>query len=572
MQLVDGDPTTQIPIEWYWAPDGAQFLGGAFASSNWDYDKLDSDPTTGEQGSAPRTYSKGVNIWGYKGICQLGTDEQFANGLTRQEFDNPPLDVPDCCRPGGPIVFYVSSWKNLDGTLLYNQPTGDVVAEVNQASAFTWSGFHTFNNSVTIDLSSNPLVFFLQCFGNVGHGRASVFFVSGNGVSHFNGTVEIGGDLLAAPSALRVGAGTGQVALQIQGNGTLALTNDAINATNHAVGTLFRLDQNGKLCTNQSVAVGAAGTAVAMIPFYDVTGTLLGYAPLYDTGPDSGGGGTGTVIPSQNDFRLTLTTGTAVTTADVIAAGTVYLTPYKGEHISTYDSSAWADHSSAEISLALAIASGSNYDVFAFFSAGLQLELSAAWASDTTRTDAIAMQDGVWVKSADHSRRLVGTIRGSGPNVTEDSALRRFCWNATNRVSRDMVVVEPAFFWNPATAGIWEPYNSNTANRVEWVVGLSEDSLTVVARGAADAGGAGFQTTGIGLDSTSSNAAQVVVPVDTQTNVVIPTTAEYRGYPGIGHHFAQWLEWGNVFAASRFWGTFTTSLPANCGLSGIVMG
>ena len=111
--------------------------------------------------------------------------------------------------------------------------------------------------------------------------------------------------------------------------------------------------------------------------------------------------------------RLTLTSGTPVTTADVTGAGTLYYTPYVNGQIALYDgSSTWTVYTFTERSLALTVTSGKNYDVFAYNNSGtVTLELSAAWTNDTTRADALTTQNGVTVKSGATTRRWLGTIR-----------------------------------------------------------------------------------------------------------------------------------------------------------------
>lgn len=99
--------------------------------------------------------------------------------------------------------------------------------------------------------------------------------------------------------------------------------------------------------------------------------------------------------------RLTLTSGTPVTTSDVSNATAIYFTPFHGNKISLYNGSVWQLLSFSEISLALGtISSGTNYDVFAYNNSGtVALDSIVAWTNDTTRATALALQDGIYVKS-----------------------------------------------------------------------------------------------------------------------------------------------------------------------------
>jgi hypothetical protein len=114
------------------------------------------------------------------------------------------------------------------------------------------------------------------------------------------------------------------------------------------------------------------------------------------------------MLPVVPGGRLTLTSGTSVTTSDVTGAGTLYYTPDVHNLIRLYDGTRWKLHTFTERSLALTLTASRAYDVFIYDNAGtLTLELSAAWNSDgTTRTDALTTQDGVKV-ARHHLRQRV---------------------------------------------------------------------------------------------------------------------------------------------------------------------
>lgn len=80
---------------------------------------------------------------------------------------------------------------------------------------------------------------------------------------------------------------------------------------------------------------------------------------------------TASAIPAIQQLRLTGTTGVPVTTGDVTAIATLYLTPYIGNRISLFTSSVWQNYETAEVSLALTgLIVGVCYDVFAYDSGG----------------------------------------------------------------------------------------------------------------------------------------------------------------------------------------------------------
>jgi hypothetical protein len=235
---------------------------------------------------------------------------------------------------------------------------------------------------------------------------------------------------------------------------------------------------------------------------------------------------------------------------------TVYLTPFTGNTTFTYVSSAWAVISSAEISFALGtLTSGKNYDVFVYSNSGvLTLELSAAWTSDILRADALAQQDGIWVKSSDHTRRYVGTIRTDSTTTTIDDAGniisqaggKRFVWNLYNRTRAGLGVYDGTSSWS-YTTGTWRQANANTGNKVEFVLGLAIESVdsTVVACVNLASNSARHAAVSVGVDSTSVQAIPRSAGFwSSATPIQMGLTAAWNGSLGIGYHFLAWLEFG----------------------------
>lgn len=241
--------------------------------------------------------------------------------------------------------------------------------------------------------------------------------------------------------------------------------------------------------------------------------------------------------------RLTTESDVPISPSDRTAQGTIYFTPYNGNRIALYNGSSWVIFAFSEVSLSLSLTSGKNYDVFLYDNAGtLTLELSAAWTNDTTRADALALQDGVYVKSGAPTRRWLGTIRASGSNVTEDSKQKRFVWNAYNRVRRTLERLETTNSWTYSTDS-WRQANASTSNQAEVVSGLAGlcADLTVVVMVTSTV--AANTEVSIGLDSTTTPfGAMSMVILDAnkyQTascRVVLPIP--------LGYHYMTWLERG----------------------------
>lgn len=325
------------------------------------------------------------------------------------------------------------------------------------------------------------------------------------------------------------------------------------------------------------------GSAGAPVVFNGALGTPSSGTLTNCTGLPVAGGGTGagtltgvlkgngtsafTAAVASTDYlapaawmvcgRLTTESGVPVSPSDRTAQSTIYWTPYNGDTVPLYTGAAWIRLAFAEISLALSgLTSGKNYDVFVYSNAGtLTLELSAAWTNDTTRADAIVLQNGLYVKSGAPTRLLIGTIRTTNTTTTEDSNAKRFVWNAYNRVTRSMVVIEATDSWNYTTATLRQA-NANTANQLAYVVGVSDDIVEADVYAMMQNTTAGtLATVGVGVDSTSANSAQVHGNNSGGTGgIVMVQFAKYLGVPGLGYHFLAWLELSAATGTATWFG------------------
>lgn len=276
----------------------------------------------------------------------------------------------------------------------------------------------------------------------------------------------------------------------------------------------------------------------------------------------SGGGG------KVQDFRLTLTTGVPVTTSDVTGATTIYCTPYKGNQISLYDGAAWVTRASSEFSLALGtLTSGKPYDVFCYDNAGTPTLEFLAWTNDTTRATALAYQDGVLVKSGNATRRYLGTFYTTATTTTEDSLAKRFLWNYYNRVNRPMRVMEATASWTYSTASLRQ-FNNSTANQLDYVAGVAEDSIAVTCYANAISSAATIRTVvvGIGVDAITQSTGSTKGSFFVRNDMQMGQTATYCGDPGVGRHYITALEQGGGADTQTWYGN-----SINSGIFGQVM-
>lgn len=263
-----------------------------------------------------------------------------------------------------------------------------------------------------------------------------------------------------------------------------------------------------------------------------------------------------------NGFRLSLTTGLPVTTADVVGGTTIYAIPYKGNEIALNTGTAWVMHKSAEFSIALSgLVVGRPYDVFCFINASDVPELQVlAWASDTARATAIDYQDGVLKKSGTNTHRYMGTFYTTAANTTEDSAANRYLWNYYHRAARPMAKAGANATWT-YSAAVWRQAQGLVANQLNYVVGVVEDgvSATVQTSSINDTATVRNVRVGLGYNSTTApTGSQQLVSVENSRNVGLSNAA--AAMPALGKNFVAWLELGGGADVQTFFGTSTGAI------------
>jgi len=205
----------------------------------------------------------------------------------------------------------------------------------------------------------------------------------------------------------------------------------------------------------------------------------------------------------QSDGRLTLESDVPVSSTDQTAKTTVYYTPFNGSFLSLYDGTSWNAYSFAQLSLTTSgLSANSNYDIFAYVSGStVTLEYSAAWTSDTARSDAISLLNGVYVKTSNTTRRYLGSIRSNASTQFTDSLANRLVWNFNNKVLRGMY----GFIYS-----LSHSYNGNTreynggvsVTRLYFITGINGETFIANATAPVTSSGTSCNVL-FGVDSTT---------------------------------------------------------------------
>ncbi len=169
------------------------------------------------------------------------------------------------------------------------------------------------------------------------------------------------------------------------------------------------------------------------------------------------------------------------------------------------------------------------------------------------RATALTFLNGVPLKSTQQNKIYLGTIRCSGAGTCTDSATSRYVWNYWNRVPRHLYANDTTSSWNYTTQ-TWRAANANTTlgqARVDMVTGLGGEMVRAHYTANASNGNSAQCATGVGVNSTSVNSAQVFggAPDASQQNQI---TAFYKGYGQTGYNFLQSLE-QSVASGTTIW-------------------
>ncbi len=257
--------------------------------------------------------------------------------------------------------------------------------------------------------------------------------------------------------------------------------------------------------------------------------------------------------------RLTLTTGTPVTTTDVTGAGTLYWTPYKGSYVAIYNGTQWLTYQFSELSLSLSgFTAGHCYDIFVSISGGVPTLTALDWGGSSSRGTALTLQNGVYVLSGTTTKRYLGTIYIYSTGLTSDAGTTvaslgagRFVWNYYNRVIKTMLAVNVSTW---SYNGGPRQANNSTFNQLNCAIGLVEDmvSANLGVTFQTGSGGSGAFNARMGLNSTTTQATNYISSGDGGYYSAGTNPYNYTGlsgslttFPALGLNTITWVESSN---------------------------
>ena len=261
--------------------------------------------------------------------------------------------------------------------------------------------------------------------------------------------------------------------------------------------------------------------------------------------------GTSTVDPAIDGFRISPVWYESVPYFD--SANTqLYLVPHTSNMIALHDGNAWVARSASATVQSHGTHSPSTfYNVFAYWDgSNIGLELVAV---PYPHSPVLMMQDGVQVKWEDPSRRYVGVARTTSAGIFVDYRNERLIWNRHNQVERYFTATHNTT-WSLSGTNSWRPVSGNPANgRVAIVAGTigianyASTTISASATGMCTSSVNGYYAaSGIGIDSTTTNSAQIVELDNGGPTAYAHLRSSYNGYLLPGYHTINWLEIGQT--------------------------
>jgi hypothetical protein len=262
--------------------------------------------------------------------------------------------------------------------------------------------------------------------------------------------------------------------------------------------------------------------------------------------------GVGAAAYAAVNGRLTLASGSPVPLADVTAATIVYLTPFRGQKIGLHNGTTWETLTFVETALSLAgLTAGKPYDIFGYNSSGALTLEALVWVNDNTRTTALALQDGILVKSGAPTRRYLGTIYTTNTGQCEDSLAKRYVWNYYNRLPRKMQFASLSVSWTVVSSTIRQA-QASIINQLNCVVGVSEDAIaaSIVTYGQSNVG-VSNAAIAQGLNTRTAFSGSSTT-CGLQSTAISPMVNENVHMPTAGVNYIAWLEQGDGTNVATF--------------------
>lgn len=279
--------------------------------------------------------------------------------------------------------------------------------------------------------------------------------------------------------------------------------------------------------------------------------------PLYIPNGRGFGGGFGAAGSGGAEFldcglRLTSVSNTPILTTTQLAKTTLFDTPFLSNQIGIYSGSAWVQHFVGETSLSTSGFTASRmHDIYGFMSGGVYTIEAVAW-SDNTTPPTRGTQNGVLTKNGDATKRYRGSVYVNGSKEIEwqwgavsagCTAAKFMVWNESNRIKVRTFFGDSANTWTHANNSTWSQQNGSDTARATFAIGRTIEPVMARTTNRAVPAASTSGSIAIGLDSTSSPASNQRIMYNSNTSGQASFSSEWSGYPGVGLHYLQALDY-----------------------------
>ena len=238
--------------------------------------------------------------------------------------------------------------------------------------------------------------------------------------------------------------------------------------------------------------------------------------------------------------RLSLTSSDPWGATSVSAGGTIYAIGVYGAVYATWDGSASTiNQLSSESTLDVSAYSAGNYRIYIEADGTLT---ATAWSNDTTPPSDTLIGDGYYVNSSDNTKRALADILVHATGDVDWNTSRRGICHIDERLRSDthLFCGETANTYSIAGSTSWRGTSGGSTLGENKVVLIASDSRVfmqaISSLDDTEPTNAQSVYSGIGIDSTSSNSAQIV------NSTWGTNRAVYHGYLSTGKHTITHLE------------------------------
>lgn len=448
--------------------------------------------------------------------------------LSNKTLSNPIIDSQLTIEKGAND--YTVTFSTPAAARIINFPdpgaTADVVYSV---SAQTIGGIKTFSSAPVLSTGTITV-----------SGNTITFPAATDTVTLLAAAQTLTNKTLTSPSI-----GTQITLTQSSGNYVVTFNNPAAGRTIKVedVGgpSAFALKGDGDVYTNGGVPYGN-GNLLKFGPA-GTDGQWLKKVSGIPTWTDLPAGGVNGVV----NCHLSLESGVMYSTTDQSAKTVLYLIGGQCPIYNGSTTSMYAVNGGQVSSGTITVTNALPYDIFAYDSdSGGDVDALSfvAWSNATTRATSLNLISGAagpYYVNSSNNRTYVGTVLPSATNQISDTKLHRGVYSYGLKKLKLLQYTDTTDSWT---------YNSTTYRQmngtggVKFVLGLTGDLLDATAV-CTTTYTASYQAgnVGIGLDSTSTNSAQIQgYSVCYDGNYCIVNQAIYKGYPSVGAHDLYALE------------------------------